>query len=109
MHDMLAPGRGKINDGDYRDSLTLVFLGPINPMLWALSGAGVAELGDAGDSKSPGFCARVGSNPTSGTRFTGDASEREVGFNFSPYPCHDELPECVGKIQDRGESLGVGL
>ena len=31
--------------------------------------AGVAELGDAGDSKSPEPSARVGSTPTSGTIF----------------------------------------
>ena len=106
---MLAPGRGKINEGDSRASLTLVFLGPINPMPLGSFGCRSGGTGRRRGLKIPRGCPRVGSNPTSGTRFTGDAREKEVGFNFSPYPCHDELPECVGKIQDRGESLGVGL
>ncbi len=50
----------------------------MNP--YSLCTAGVVELGDAGDSKSPGPCACAGSTPASGTKRIGDGSSEPSSY-----------------------------
>ena len=50
-------------------------------LLFATSLAGVAELADAGDSKSPAFGC-VGSSPTSGTSIGPNDLQKSLGLFF---------------------------